>query len=450
MYQVTATNTQTPIKLESSKVNQNNVRKINFKANEDKFVRNQQVPEVENKQDNLYRVNFKAGEDSFDRQTRRQGPVYTQPAILNQADPLTIMMEDQQKKHKKQDFWNKFALFAGIGASLAIIASIFFLNRGGAKEQMKSLTGVDIKWKDFNGGKRNTAKLTDGTTHKNIKKQFEILKDNNALSEEAKNWAGITEQADVYYVYGYGGTGKTYCTEQLAEDMNALYACVKYPDLGSPYKDAASMKIAAFFDEILKMANKDPNRPIVVCIDESDALIQKVSEKALSDEAKKTRSAVITGIDNITKNAKNVKLFLTSNYHPESGIVDDVVLRRVNKKLRVDLPDYDQADALTKMYLSNIKAIPSTFYESNEYKEFIKKIISNEQELGYSGGEIANIASEAAKDFASTLKGIPNSELKNHPFQIKFLEDALNTVGAPAARTNTTMLTATERGTINF
>ncbi len=36
--------------------------------------------------------------------------------------------------------------------------------------------------------------------------------------------------------------------------------------------------------------------------------------------------------------------------------------------------------------------------------------------MGYSGGEIANIASEAAKDFASTLKGIPNSELKNHPF----------------------------------
>ena len=30
MYQVTATNTQTPIKLESSKVNQNNVRKINY------------------------------------------------------------------------------------------------------------------------------------------------------------------------------------------------------------------------------------------------------------------------------------------------------------------------------------------------------------------------------------------------------------------------------------
>lgn len=412
-------------------------------------VRNQQVSEVENKQGNLYRVNFKAEEDRFDRQTRRPGPVYTQPAILNQQDQFTKMIEEQEKKNKKQNFWNKFALFAGIGASLAIIASLFFINKGGAKEEMKSLTSVNIKWQDFNGGKRNTAKLTDGTTHKNIKKQFDMLKDNNALSKEAKSWAGVKEQADVYYVYGYGGTGKTYSTEQLAEDMNALYACVKYPDLGSPYKDAASMKAAAFFDNIIDVANKNPNRPIVVCIDESDALIQKVSERALSDEAKKTRSAVITGIDKITKNAKNVKLFLTSNYHPESGVVDDVVLRRVNKKIRVDLPDFDQANALTKMYLSDIKAIPSDFYESKAYKEFINKIITNGNELGYSGGEIANIASEAAKGFASTLKGIPDSELKNHPFQIKFLEDALNTVGAPAARTNTTMLTATERGLIN-
>ena len=103
MYQVTATNTQTPIKLESSKVNQNNVRKINFKANEDKFVRNQQVPEVENKQDNLYRVNFKAGEDSFDRQTRRQGPVYTQPAILNQQDTFAKMREEQEKEARSKE-----------------------------------------------------------------------------------------------------------------------------------------------------------------------------------------------------------------------------------------------------------------------------------------------------------------------------------------------------------
>ena len=260
----------------------------------------------------------------------------------------------------------------------------------------------------------------------------------------------MTEQADIFYVYGYGGTGKTYCTEQIAEDMKALYTCIKYPDLGSPFKDAASMKISKFFEDIVETANKNPDRNIVVCIDEADALIQKVSEKALSDEAKKVRSAVITGIDNITNNAKNVKLFLTSNYHPDSGIVDDVVLRRVNKKLRVDLPDYDQANALLKMYMAKMGAIKPEFYETNEYKQFVSKIISNDNERGYSGGEIKNIVTEAIKEFASTLKDIPDNELTKHPFKVEFLENALETVGAPAARTNTTMLTEAERIAMNI
>ena len=409
-------------------------------------LKNQPVPEVETKQSNVRKINFKAENDRFVRQGQ---PRYTQPAILQQQpqqDPYIRMLEKQQKEEKKKNFWSKVALFTSIAAGLAIVASLF-LNRNAAKEQMNNITETVVKWKDFKvGGKRNTAKLTDGTTHENIKKQFDLIKDNKTLSKEAKSWAGITEQADVYYVYGYGGTGKTYCTEQLAEDLNALYTCVKYPDLGSPFKDAASMKVAKFFDDIVGVANKDPNRPVVVCIDESDALIQKVSEKALSDEAKKIRSAVITGIDNVTKNAKNVKLFLTSNYHPDSGVVDDVVLRRVNKKLRVDLPDYKQADALTRMYLSEVKAIKPDFYESKAYKEFINKIISNGHDLGYSGGEITSITSEAKKTFASTLKNVSDSELKNHPFEVKFLEDALKTVGSPAARTNTTMLTAAERG----
>ena len=86
------------------------------------------------------------------------------------------------------------------------------------------------------------------------------------------------------------------------------------------------------------------------------------------------------------------------------------------------------------------------FAVGNAYKDFINKIISNGKELGYSGGEITNITAEAKKTFASTLKGVSDSELKNHAFEVKFLEDALKTVGAPAARTNTTMLTAIERG----
>ena len=62
-------------------------------------IKNQPVPEVETKQ-NVYKVNFKAGDDKFVRQGRPKGPVYTQPAIVQNAqkDPYIRMIEKQQKE----------------------------------------------------------------------------------------------------------------------------------------------------------------------------------------------------------------------------------------------------------------------------------------------------------------------------------------------------------------
>ena len=121
-------------------------------------LKNQPVPDVEPKQANVRVVNFKAENDRFVRQGQ---PKYTQPAILQQQpqqDPYIRMMEKQQKEQKKKNFWNKVALFTSIGAGLAIIASLF-LNKKAAKEQINNITETVVKWKDFKaGGKRNTAK----------------------------------------------------------------------------------------------------------------------------------------------------------------------------------------------------------------------------------------------------------------------------------------------------
>ncbi|MBO5738409.1 ATP-binding protein [bacterium] len=400
---------------------------------------------IEDNSKNVYKINFK--NDNASKNNQR----VTRPAILQQPtqDSYVRMVEQQQKEQKKAKNKQNLSWGLGIAVSVAFLAVLIpqIFGKGGVKQEVQNLTQTAIRWKDFatTNGKRQTAEITAGTTHKNLCKEYELIKNQKTLSEKAKEWVGITEQADVYYTYGFGGTGKTYFPEQIAETEKAIFACVKYPDLGSPYKDAASMKIASFFDEIVSVANKNSDRPIVVCIDESDALIQKVAESHASEEAKKIRSAVITGIDKVMKEAKNVKLFLTSNYHPESGLVDDVVLRRVNKKIKVDLPDYEQADALIQMYLSGRGAVKPELFKSPEYKDFVNSIITKEKDLGYSGGEIKNIVKEAINKFASTIKGVPDNELEKHVFDVKYLKEALSTVGNPAARTNTTMLTKEER-----
>lgn len=384
---------------------------------------------------------FKAydNRDQFVRQPQMMSP---QDAALYRA------IEEQRNKEKKQKLKQNLITGVSVASGIAIIAMVLMqmkMMKGGGKEQLEQLISTNIKWTDFKGLKRKTAPLDSATTNKKVAGQYKQIINNTKLSSKAKDWAGLKDDgADIIYVYGYGGTGKTYSTRQFAEDLEAIYTCIKYPDLGSPYKDAASMKADNFFNQVIEACKQNPNRKHIVCIDESDALIQRVIENTSgTEEARKLRSAVITGIDRIKSEAPNCKLILTSNYHPESGAIDDVIKRRINKIVEVALPDAAQAEALLKMYLGDVKAIKPEFYDSAEFKQFVNKLVEGERH--YSGAEIEAIAKEAAKDFGSTLKDVADGELVKHPFTMKFLEEALNTKGKPAALTNTTMLTAAER-----
>ena len=96
-------------------------------------LKNKQVPEVETKSNNLYRVNFKADGDGYR---------YTQPAILQQQqqDQFVRQLEKQQKKENRKNVWPKVAMFAGIGASIAMIALVLMNFKG--MKGMKSTSSL--------------------------------------------------------------------------------------------------------------------------------------------------------------------------------------------------------------------------------------------------------------------------------------------------------------------
>ena len=94
---------------------------------------------VENVPNNLRRINFKAGEDQFVRQDRdgRQ----TRPAILQQQqqrmvqqDPMIRMMEQQQKEQKKAKAKQNLTWGLGIATSALFAAYLiwqFRMMKGG-------------------------------------------------------------------------------------------------------------------------------------------------------------------------------------------------------------------------------------------------------------------------------------------------------------------------------
>lgn len=378
---------------------------------------------------------------------------YTAPMPENALNDDVFMMQamaenQAEKRAKSQDRWNKAGVLAQIGiagaflttAGIALLGVLGFKKLGKnvgkqANDELNKLTGVKLKWEDFAKDKK-VASLDSDTTSKSLKKAFNTIIENNKLSEEAKKWGGASNGMDIMYLYGHGGTGKTYVAKQFAQATGSMFTCIKYPDLGSPYKDAASMKISSCFDEIIKHANAAKDKKFVVCIDEIDAVMRKVPDGAHgAEEVAKSRAAVLTGLDKLRENCSNVTVIATSNYHPKNGIVDPIALRRFNNKIEVPLPDKKQVPALLEMYMKNIGAVDDKFYKTSAFKSFAKKLQNN----GYSNGEIELIAKEASKIFSASLKDVADADLKKHPFKVKYLEEAMKMNGEAASKTNKLM-----------
>ena len=381
----------------------------------------------------------------------------TPPMPDNYGDSFMLeqqMIRQQQKRERSRDRWNKVGTIASctIAASL-LLSGLAMLTgakaigkMGGKKGAEDAFTTAKVIWEDFKGKKDAVADLDSKTTAKSLKEALNKIIETGKLSEKAKAWGGSTkDKADIIYLYGHGGVGKTYVAKQYAQKIDAMFTCIKYPDLGSPYKDAASMKISDMFDNIIKTANEHKDRKIVVCIDEIDAVMRKVQDDAHGAlEASKSRAAVLTGLDRVKEQCTNVTVIATSNYHPKGGIVDPIALRRFNNKVEVPLPNKEQDAGLLEMYLADVGALKNVknFTEKSEYKRFIKKL----EKEGYSNGEIELIAKEAAKSFSASLKGVKDAELHKHPFKVKYLEDAKKMVGEPSSKTNKLMDAGKEGG----
>lgn len=81
-------------------------------------VQNQQQV-VNNLPNNVRKINFKAENDKF---TRQSGPVYTQPPMLDQQTAMRRAIEEQRKAQKKQKIKNTALTTLSVAVSVAMLA----------------------------------------------------------------------------------------------------------------------------------------------------------------------------------------------------------------------------------------------------------------------------------------------------------------------------------------
>ena len=383
---------------------------------------------TENSSNNIARVNFKAtSTDSFVKQPS-----------MTYEERLAKAQAEREKEIKKQKRKQNISWGIGIASGLAIIGMVigqFYMMKKGnadaAKQQVDELSKVVVNWIDMKGQK-TVAPLDSATTAPGLREALFNFKKLTNIDPEILEKTGYKPFSRFIYMFGESGVGKTYSSRQIAQELDAMYTCIKFSDLGSPFKDAGSMKVANLFKGVKDVCKKTPDRPHVLCIDESDAILAKVPDSAHgAEEARKLRATLLACIDELQAECDNVIVILTSNYHPKSGYLSDAVKRRLQYEMCVNLPGLEQTEALFKMYLKDCD-IPKEFFEKPEFKEFVKDLVDNK----YANGEIADIAKLAQEKYTVKLIDTPKEQRKTVDFSLDLLQEARKAKGDAAAKTN--------------
>lgn len=371
-------------------------------------------------------LSFNAESDQYVRQNKQ--PVYTQPPILDQQAAMRRAIEEQQKAQKKQKLKQNLSWGLGIAVSMTFLAVLLpqVFGKGAAKKEMDDLAKVVINWVDKKGQKTHPS-LSSPTTSETVANEFQKFIKRTKMSSAKIKRSGSKQRARLILLHGPSGTGKTFVTEQLAQDQEAIYACIKYSDIASPFKDAAGMKISNCFEKgVGEMATKHPDRPIVLCVDEADTVLRKVNDLAQgAEEAGKSRGVFLAAADNIVRKYPNVTIIFTTNYSPQSGQLSKAAIRRIPYKIEVGLPTYKQADALGKLYLKDCEGLSKEFFESGEYKDFIQKLVDEK----YGSGEIKNIMEMACDKYLYRLDEVADEKIGEVFFEMQDLHEAKKLVG---------------------
>ncbi len=183
------------------------------------------------------------------------------------------------------------------------------------------------------------------------------------------------------------GTGKTFITKKLAEELGCGFISKNMGEFGSSYLHQTTKNIKDFFEWAKKAAE---NEPIILFLDEIDSLVSKRTTNVDANKAEEVSQFLQEF--NALESAPNLIVIAATN-RPDH--LDSAILRswRLDKKIYLGPPDTVARRELFKMYIEKAGR-PS---ESLDYEELAKLT------EWYVSADIEAICDEVARDASRDL-----------------------------------------------
>lgn len=178
-------------------------------------------------------------------------------------------------------------------------------------------------------------------------------------------------------LFGPPGTGKTLLAKALATEAGANFISITGSTLTSKWFGDAEKLTKALFSFASKLA------PVIVFVDEVDSLLGARGGGFEHEATRRMRNEFMAAWDGLRSKDSQRILILGATNRPFD--LDDAVIRRLPRRIYVDLPDADNRLKILKIFLAQENIEPG----------FDIRSLANETE-GYSGSDLKNLCIAAA------------------------------------------------------
>jgi SpoVK/Ycf46/Vps4 family AAA+-type ATPase len=198
-------------------------------------------------------------------------------------------------------------------------------------------------------------------------------------------------------LYGPPGTGKTLAAKAVARESGATMLEVSAADLNDMYVGESEKNVRALFSLARKLS------PCVVFLDEADAMFRARSNQGPRVSHREQLNQFLKEWDGMSNDSGSAFIMVATN-RPHD--LDDAVLRRLPRRLLVDLPTEADRLEILKIHLRH-----ETVADDVKLEEIAKKTPF------YSGSDLKNVAVAAAMNAVREENELARKHEGQEPYQ---------------------------------
>ncbi|XP_022758008.1 uncharacterized protein LOC111305081 isoform X2 [Durio zibethinus] len=187
----------------------------------------------------------------------------------------------------------------------------------------------------------------------------------------------LTKPCKGILLFGPPGTGKTMLAKAVATEAGANFINISMSSITSKWFGEGEKYVKAVFSLASKIA------PSVVFVDEVDSMLGRRENPGEHEAMRKMKNEFMVNWDGLRTKDKERVLVLAATNRPFD--LDEAVIRRLPRRLMVNLPDAPNREKILRVILAKEELSPNVDLEA----------IANMTE-GYSGSDLKNLCVTAA------------------------------------------------------